>query len=387
LFGCIIHFYIVDGLCKGKLYYYFVTVKGKVMIAITGGGTGGHIFPNAAIIEELNKRGVREIIWLGAGQGKEREWAEKLNVRFFGICTGKLRRYFSLKNITDLMGVIFGVFQSFFILLRHRPSVLFSKGGFVSVPPVVASWLLRVPIITHESDIEPGLATKIISRFASVVCVSFEDTESFFIKKKVVHTGNPVRSFVKDGDREKGLQFLGFQKDLPVVFVIGGSLGAASINSAVREMCNTHKLNFNLAHQCGRGNLDKDLLRKDMYFPLEFVEKEMGDVLAAADLVVSRAGAGAIFEIGYMKKPSILVPLPKSKSRGEQIENAHYFEKNGASLIVRDENLNGGVLYETINRLLSDKKTLRMIGEKAGSLCRFGAEKSIADIVLGYCKQ
>jgi UDP-N-acetylglucosamine--N-acetylmuramyl-(pentapeptide) pyrophosphoryl-undecaprenol N-acetylglucosamine transferase len=357
------------------------------MIAITGGGTGGHIFPSAAIIEELNKRGARDIVWLGARHGKEREWAEKLNVRFFGISTGKLRRYFSLKNVTDVIGVIFGIIQSFFILLRNRPSVLFSKGGFVSVPPVVASWLLRVPVITHESDIVPGLATKIISRFAKVVCVSFKNTEGFFGNKQTVHTGNPVRSFVKNGDREKGLQFLGFQKGLPVVFVIGGSLGASSINIVVREMCNTHKLNFNIAHQCGPGNLDKDFLRKDRYMQLEFIEKEMGDVLAAADLVISRAGAGAIFEIGYMKKPSILVPLPKSKSRGEQIENARYYEKNGASLIVRDETLNGGVLYETINKLLSDKKNLRMIGERASSLCKFGAEKSIADIILGYCEQ
>jgi UDP-N-acetylglucosamine--N-acetylmuramyl-(pentapeptide) pyrophosphoryl-undecaprenol N-acetylglucosamine transferase len=357
------------------------------MIAITGGGTGGHIFPNVAIIEELNKRDAGDIIWLGAKQGKEREWADKLRVRYFGISTGKLRRYFSLKNFADVIGVLCGIFQSFFILLRHRPCVLFSKGGFVSVPPVVASWLLRVPVITHESDIDPGLATKIISRFSSVVCVSFEKTENSFSKKQVVHTGNPVRSVIKKGDRGRGLQFLGFHEDFPVVYVIGGSLGASSINKAVREMCNNVELNFNLVHQCGAGHLDRKLTGKNRYVQLEFIEKEVGDVLAAADLVVSRAGAGAIFEIGYMKKPSILVPLPKTKSRGEQIENALYYEKNGASFIIRDEDLDGCKLYESINRLLSDRTGLGTIGERARSVCKFGAEKSIADLILGYCKR
>ena len=355
------------------------------MIAITGGGTGGHIFPNAAIIEELNKRGAIDIIWIGAKHGKELEWARKLNVPFFGINTGKLRRYFSIKNFSDVLGVITGIIQSFFILLRHRPSVLFSKGGFVSVPPVVASWLLRVPVVTHESDIDPGLATKIIARFAKVICVSFEKTSDYFSLKRTVHTGNPVRRLIKNGDRKKGLQYLGFKEDLPVVFVMGGSQGASSINKAVHEMCKSGELNFNLVHQYGRGNLDNNFSGKKRYVQMEFIEKEIGDVTAAADIVISRAGAGAIFEIGYMKKPSILVPLPKSKSRGEQLANARYFEKNQASVIIRDENLNGDVMHELINRLLSDRKSLKMIGERAGSLLKFGAEKSIADIIIGYC--
>jgi UDP-N-acetylglucosamine--N-acetylmuramyl-(pentapeptide) pyrophosphoryl-undecaprenol N-acetylglucosamine transferase len=355
------------------------------MIAITGGGTGGHIFPNAAIIEELKKRGYKDIIWIGAKHGKEQEWARKLNVPFFGISTGKLRRYISLKNISDILGVVAGIIQSFFILLRHRPSMLFSKGGFVSVPPVVASWLLRVPVITHESDIDPGLATKIIARFSKVICVSFEKTADFFSGGRTVHTGNPVRGLVKNGDRQKGLRYLGFKDDLPVVFVMGGSLGAASINKTVHEMCKSRAFNFNLVHQCGLGNLDNNLSGKKRYVQLEFIGKEIGDVMAASDIVISRAGAGAIFEIGYMKRPSILVPLPKSKSRGEQIENARYFEKNGACVIIRDENLKADVMHELINRLLSDRKSLKTMGERAGTLCKFGSEKSIADIIIGYC--
>ena len=355
------------------------------MIAITGGGTGGHIFPNAAIIEELNRRDAKDIIWIGAKQGKELEWARKLNVSFFGISTGKLRRYFSLKNISDVLGVLTGIIQSFFILLRHRPSVLFSKGGFVSVPPVVASWLLHIPVVTHESDIDPGLATKIIALFSKVICVSFEETSGFFSRKRTVYTGNPVRSLIKNGDRNKGLQYLGFKEDLPVVFVMGGSLGAVSLNKAVHEMCRSGGWNFNLVHQCGRGNLENNFSGNNRYVQLEFIEKEIGDVAAASDIVISRAGAGAVFEIGYMKKPSILVPLPKSKSRGEQIENARYFERNGASVVIRDDNLNGNVMHELIQRLLSDKESLKTMGEKAGSLCKFGAEKSIVDIIIGYC--
>ncbi len=356
------------------------------MIAITGGGTGGHIFPNISIIEELKKRGREDIFWIGEKHGKEQGWAEKVNVPFYGINTGKLRRYFSLKNITDVFRVIIGIFQSLFILLKLKPDVLFSKGGFVSVPPVLAAWILRIPVVTHESDINPGLATKIISRFASVICVSFEKTRSFFSKKNIVHTGNPVRDLIRQGEPKKGLKFLNFSEDLPIVLIVGGSLGASSINQAVREMLELQDLTFNVVHQCGQGNYQHKSSQNSRYRQFEFIDKEIGDVMAASDIVVSRAGAGAIYEIGYLKRPSILVPLPKSKSRGEQIENALYFEENGASRIISDEHLNGNALSEAVNQLLTDRGKLRMMMSRAGTLCKYDAEKKVADVIIGVCK-
>jgi len=351
------------------------------LIAITGGGTGGHIFPNISIIGELKKRGYTNIFWIGEKRGKEKAWSERIHVPFYGIKTGKLRRYFSFKNFIDVFFVLIGVIQSFFLFLKMKPELLFSKGGFVAVPPVLAAWLLRIPVITHESDITPGLATRIISRFASVICVSFEKTTKHYSKKRVVFTGNPVRDIFKRGDRKSGLSFLKFKQELPIVLVIGGSLGASSINRAVWQMNRKYDPPFNLVHQCGAGNFRRDIPLKGKYRQFEFISEEIGDVLAASDIVVSRAGAGALYESGYLKKPSILIPLPKSKSRGEQIENARYFAENGASVVIYDEDLNEDVLFKTINRLLADRVNLKMIGERAETLCKTDAEKSICDII------
>jgi UDP-N-acetylglucosamine--N-acetylmuramyl-(pentapeptide) pyrophosphoryl-undecaprenol N-acetylglucosamine transferase len=358
-----------------------------MVIVVTGGGTGGHIFPNISVIEELRSRGEEEIAWIGSKDGKEREWAEKFHVVFHGIQAGKLRRYFSLKNIFDIFKVILGIIQSFFILLKLKPDALFSKGGFVSVPPVVAAWLLRVPIVTHESDRAPGLATKIISRFAAVVCVSFEKTGDSFSGKTVEYTGNPIRSVVLRGDQKRGCSFLDLKEALPVVLILGGSLGASSLNTAVREMCEKHDIHFDLVHQCGKGNLVAAPGGDTRYKQYEFIDQEIGDVLAASDLIVSRSGAGALFEIGYWKKPSILIPLPRSKSRGEQIENARYFGENGASLVINDEHLSPAFLYETINRVLSDRKKLKAMGEKAGELCRQFGEKAVCDVIESLLKK
>jgi len=356
-------------------------------IVITGGGTGGHIFPSIAVMEELREKGLREVIWIGGRSGKEKNLAESCGIPFYGIPSGKLRRYFSIKNLVDIFRVVAGVVAAFFILIRLKPDVVFSKGGFVAVPPVLASALLKIPVITHESDITPGLATRIIARYASVICVSFEKTLSFFSGKKVIHTGNPVRGIIKYGNRERGISFLNFEEPLPIVLVMGGSLGASSLNQAVWEMVEKHELNFNLVHQCGNGNLKQTLQGIKRYRQIEFIEKEMGDVLFASDLVVSRAGAGAIYEIAAAKKPSILIPLPVSKSRGEQIENAKYFLEKGAAVMIQDQELRGEVLLKTINYLLMDKKRLKQMGENAETLCKSGAEKLIAKLIMELVKK
>ncbi len=351
------------------------------MIAVTGGGTGGHIFPIIAVIEELRRRGEGNIIWMGEKGGREEEWAGNLVISVYGICTGKIRRYFSLRNVTDLFRVVAGTLQALIILLKLRPAVLFSKGGFASVPPAVAARILRIPVVAHESDTTPGLATRVVARFATVICVSFEKTAGFFPAKRVMHTGNPVRSLIKEGNGERGLRRLGFGERFPIVTVIGGSLGARSLNEAVREMCSCYELHFNLVHQCGRGNALGGSSPK-RYREVEFLDEEVGDVLAASDLIVSRAGAGALYEIGYLEKPSILVPLPRAASRGEQIANARYFEENGASVVLPEERLNGQNLYENITALLSERGKLASMGGRAGALCRRDAEKTITRCIL-----
>ena len=357
-----------------------------MVIVVTGGGTGGHIFPCIAIIEELKGRGYREFVWIGEKKGKEAQWAERIAVPFYGIRTGKLRRYFSLKNAVDMFFVIIGFLQSIFLFLRLKPDLIFSKGGFVAVPPVIAARLIGIPVITHESDINPGLATRIISRFASVICVSFDHTAIYFPGKKVVFTGNPVREVIKKGDRSCGLSFLGFREKIPIVLIIGGSLGASSINSVVWRMLDKGQLPFLLVHQSGAGNFRRDIRQDTRYRQFAFINEEMGDVLAASDLVVSRAGAGALYELGYMKKPGILIPLPKSASRGEQIENAKYFEARGAAVVISNEDLNEHTLFDTIERILSDSNTLRRMGERAYALCKTDAEITICDIIESLLK-
>jgi UDP-N-acetylglucosamine--N-acetylmuramyl-(pentapeptide) pyrophosphoryl-undecaprenol N-acetylglucosamine transferase len=354
------------------------------MIAVTGGGTGGHIFPNVAVVEELKRRGVSQICWIGDRRGGEREWARILDVEFFGIRTGKLRRYVSVRNVADIFNVFAGIVQSYLVLRRKRPAVLFSKGGFVSVPPAIAARLLHIPVVTHESDMHPGMATKIIAKTARAVCVSFENAASFFEGKEVLYTGNPIRERIKSADGERGRQFLAFSEDLPVVTVLGGSLGASSLNDAVMGMPGEPERTFNLVHQCGRGHATEKQREDSRYRQYEFIADEMGDVLAASSLIVSRAGAGALCEIASLALPSILIPLPTSKSRGEQIDNADYFREKGAALVIEDEKLNSRLLYERINDLLADKTLLTAMGRSASALYRKDAEREIARILMSY---
>jgi UDP-N-acetylglucosamine--N-acetylmuramyl-(pentapeptide) pyrophosphoryl-undecaprenol N-acetylglucosamine transferase len=359
------------------------------MIAVTGGGTGGHIFPNVAIIEELQRRGVDDVIWIGLKGGNEKNLAGRLGIPYYGIRTGKLRRYFSLKNLTDIFLVFIGFIQSLGLLLRLRPEVLFSKGGFVSVPPVIAAGVLRIPVVTHESDTIPGLATKIISRFARIICTGYEGTTRYFAKGRAVFTGNPIRNAIRNAEPDRGLEILGFTDVHPLVFVVGGSLGASSVNRAVWELCENTKtapFTFNLVHQCGKGNR-RDGFDTGYYRQIELLEDEMGDVLAAATVIVSRAGAGALNEIGFFCKPSILIPLPKSKSRGEQIENARYFVEHGAAVLIPDDKLSGQALLKTVTRLLDDPEKLRKMGENTRGLVKADAEREIANIITGFCKK
>jgi UDP-N-acetylglucosamine--N-acetylmuramyl-(pentapeptide) pyrophosphoryl-undecaprenol N-acetylglucosamine transferase len=335
------------------------------------------------VVDELRSRGFTDLVWLGGRKGPEREQARQLGVEFFPVRTGKLRRYLSLRNISDMFSFVLGVVGSLFILRRLRPAVLFSKGGFVSVPPALAARVLRIPVVTHESDIVPGLATRIIARSASAICAGFPGLEDHFRGRRVVTTGNPVRKLVLRGNAEQGRAFLGVRSGAKVVLVLGGSQGAASLNRAVGDIVQRFSPEYALVHQCGKGNCTQ-APDTDLYRQYEFIGREMGDVLAAADLVVTRAGAGALTELCAAGKPGILVPLPTSGSRGEQILNARYLADRGAGVLLPDEELAGESLHRTVTGLLSDAGRLRSMGRAARSLFRENAQAAIADLLLEY---
>lgn len=333
-------------------------------IVFTGGGTGGHIYPGLAVVDELKRisadKGTDpfEIIWIASKKKIDRDIIEKAGTvdRFYAVPCGKLRRYISWENFTDLFRIAAGFFASFFILLKEKPAFLFSKGGFVSVPPCIAAKILHIPVFTHECDVSPGLATRLNSKSAEKVLVSFEKTVSFFSEEKrqnVVVTGNPVRPVFYTSDPAKGREFLGFkaqpEKDeKPVLLVAGGSLGAQQINQLVTDnldwLCNKWKV----VHQTGALWADQhpDMMSRDFhedYYPYAFIYQEMPDVLKAADVILSRAGANFLWEASVSGKPLILIPLSGSGTRGDQVDNAALFASKNAAVVLGGRDGEGNV--------------------------------------------
>ncbi len=325
-------------------------------IVLTGGGTAGHITPNIALMPELKKRGYR-YFYIGSYDGMEKEMIESLGVRYFGISTGKLRRYFSLRNFTDPARVVKGYMEARKWLKKIRPNVVFSKGGFVSVPVVLAAHRLGIPVVIHESDMTPGLANKISIPSADAVCCNFPETVEDFPEGKAILTGSPIRQELFEGTRQAGLDFCGFSGDKPVILIIGGSLGSVAINDAVRAILPQLLPDFHIIHLCGKGNLDPKLTATPGYVQYEFISKELPDLMAAADLVISRAGANAICELLALRKPNILIPLPAVASRGDQLLNAESFEKQGFSYLLYEEDVNNISLLQTIHEVFENRQS------------------------------
>jgi UDP-N-acetylglucosamine--N-acetylmuramyl-(pentapeptide) pyrophosphoryl-undecaprenol N-acetylglucosamine transferase len=305
-------------------------------VLFTGGGTAGHITPNIAIIEELKSKGYG-IEYIGMRISMEEELITKLHIPFHRISGGKLRRYFDLKNLTDLVRIIIGFIQSLFLIKKIRPAIVFSKGGFVSCPVVWAAWVEGVPVVIHESDMTPGLANRLSIPFCKAVCCSFPETLDYLPSKKGFHTGLPVRKQMLNGDKSAGLQFCGFDDSKPIIVVTGGSQGAERINKEVRKVLFGLLVDYHICHICGKGNVNASLNHIDGYKQFEFVSDELPNIFAMADLIVSRAGATTIFEILALRKLNILIPLSKKASRGDQVLNAHSFERSGYSLVVSED--------------------------------------------------
>ncbi len=334
----------------------------KYKIVLTGGGTAGHVTPNLALLPYLEKEGF-EIAYVGSRNGIEKKLLADYPFEYVGISTGKLRRYFDWKNFSDPFRVIKGFWEAHRFLKKFKPDVVFSKGGYVSVPVVRAAAALHIPCIIHESDMTPGLANKLCFSSASKICCNFPETVSTLPADKAVLTGTPIRDELFTGDREEGLRFLGFTADKPVMMVMGGSQGAASVNGAVRSNLDALLETFQIVHLCGKGKFDESLKDVAGYRQFEYVKDELRHIYAAADIMVSRAGANAICEILALKKPNLLVPLPTNGSRGDQILNARSFEAQGYSMVVEDAQImdkivNGSrELYENREHYLAAMET------------------------------
>ena len=303
-------------------------------IVLTGGGTAGHVTPNLALIPVLKEHGY-EIQYLGSYHGIEKELIEKEGIPYTGISSGKLRRYFSLKNFSDPFRILKGYSQACRFLKKEKPDVIFSKGGFVSVPVVLAAKHLHIPAIIHESDMTPGLANKLCIPSARKVCCNFPETMKYLPADKAVLTGSPIRRELLNGSPLAGYQFTGFSSEKPVLLIIGGSLGSVKVNQAVRSILPELLKTWQVVHLCGKGNLDLSLDSLDGYVQYEYISSELKDLFAMSDLMISRAGANSICEILALRKPNILIPLSAAASRGDQILNANSFKKQGFSEVIQ----------------------------------------------------
>ncbi|RWZ55300.1 undecaprenyldiphospho-muramoylpentapeptide beta-N-acetylglucosaminyltransferase [Halobacillus fulvus] len=325
-------------------------------ILFTGGGTAGHVIVNLALIPEFQKQGYT-IDYIGSYAGIERKLIESLEgVRYHGISTGKLRRYLSKENIKDPFKVLKGLAQAYRIIGKTKPQVIFSKGGFVSVPVVAAAKLRGVPTIIHESDYTPGLANKLSFPFAKKVLATFPETMQYLPEAKAEFIGAVVREELFTGNRSKGLSMCGFHKQKPVIMVMGGSTGSKKMNDAIRENLDELLQQVQIIHICGQNHLDPSIKRQG-YAQFEYVSDELKDLFAASDYIVSRAGSNAIFEFLALKKPMLLIPLSKNASRGDQILNADSFVKQGYAMKLEEEQLTKQTLLESLHKLMEDKNS------------------------------
>lgn len=325
-------------------------------IVLTGGGTAGHVTPNIALLPHLRELGY-EIFYMGSYDGIEKRLIEDFDLPYYGIATGKFRRYFDVKNFSDPFRVIKGYSEAKKIMKDIAPDIVFSKGGFVSVPVVRAAASLEIPCIIHESDMTPGLANKLCIPVATKVCCNFPETMKLIPESKAELTGSPIREELAKGNKIAAYDLCGFHPDKPVILVIGGSLGAATVNKVVREALPELLQDYQVVHICGKEKMDNMLLTTKGYKQFEYVKSELKDIFAMTDLVISRAGANSICELLALKKPNILIPLPATSSRGDQILNAQSFESQGYSLVLHEDDLTAKQLVDKVHELYFTRQT------------------------------
>lgn len=327
-------------------------------IILTGGGTAGHVTPNIALLPSLKDAGF-EVSYIGSYSGIEKQLIEDLKVPYYGISSGKLRRYKSLKNLSDPFRVIKGYFQASKLIKKIKPDIIFSKGGFVSVPVVLAASVKGIPVIIHESDMTPGLANKIAMKGATKICCNFPETLKYLPDDKAVLTGSPIRRELLTGNPIAGRDMCGFTSDKPIILVVGGSTGAVHVNEAVRAVLPELLKKYQVVHLCGKGKTDESLNNTPGYKQFEYISKEMRDLFAIADIVISRAGANAICELLALKKPALLIPLSAEASRGDQILNAKSFKEHGYADVLEEENLTPETLLKAVDGLYANRNSYK----------------------------
>ena len=374
----------------------------KNKICFTGGGTGGHIYPGLAVLDELRVKFQENnislyTIWIGCSKGMDKNIVSKAKDmnnqpcvdRFYGIPSGKLRRYFSLKNFSDVFKIIGGFFVSLWILAKEKPAALFSKGGFVSVPPCIAAKILKIPVYTHECDFTLGLANKINLKSASKMFVSYEETKNLLSqndKKKVIVSGNPVRPVFYNADIQQGFNFLGIKnKSKPILLVVGGSSGARQINQLVYDNIDFLCENFIVVHQTGLVNTTQEKSQEFVqnysnYHPYDFIYEQMPNVVAASDIVMGRAGANSIWEATVLLKPMLLIPLCGHGTRGDQVDNAKFFEEKKAAKVLIGQEVSKERLVVSLKELLNEKNRL----ELQNNLKQMIGNKKPANIIAEY---
>ena len=343
-------------------------------IILTGGGTAGHVTPNIALLPRLKELGY-DIQYIGSYTGIEKELIEPFGIPYHGISSGKLRRYFSVQNFTDPFRVLKGFREAHKLIRQLKPDVIFSKGGFVSVPVVLAGKRCKVPVIIHESDMTPGLANKIAIPSAAKVCCNFPETLKSLPEGKAVLTGSPIRQELLSGNKIAAMDMCHFTSDKPVILVIGGSLGAVAVNNAVREALPELLKDFQIIHLCGKGKMDESLKDVEGYCQFEYIKNELRYLFALADIVISRAGANAICELLALHKPNLLIPLSANASRGDQILNARSFERQGFSLVLEEEQLTKETLLAAVKNLYENRTTF------INSMKNSGQQDSIGTII------
>lgn len=336
-------------------------------IVLTGGGTAGHVTPNIALLPSLRQAGY-EIAYMGSYDGIEKKLISDFDIPYTGISTGKLRRYLDIRNFTDPFRVIKGFSEARKYLKEYRPDVVFSKGGFVSVPVVRAAAALDIPCIIHESDMTPGLANKLCFPVAEKICCNFPETLRMLPEGKAVLTGSPIRTELAQGNKIAGLDLCGFTANKPVILVIGGSLGAVNVNKAVRDALPQLLEDFQVVHLCGKDKIDNLLLATPGYKQFEYIKTELKDLFAMADIVISRAGANSICELLALKKPNILIPLPAASSRGDQLLNAASFEAQGFSIVINEDDLTTELLSDKVHELFSNRQSYHDAMSRSGQM-------------------
>ncbi|MGL5259958.1 MAG: undecaprenyldiphospho-muramoylpentapeptide beta-N-acetylglucosaminyltransferase [Lachnospiraceae bacterium] len=346
-------------------------------IVLTGGGTAGHVTPNIALFPSLLNHDF-EISYIGSYDGIEKKLIQDFQIPYYGISTGKFRRYFDLKNFSDPFRVIKGYQEAKKILKEIKPDIVFSKGGFVSVPVIKAAHSLHIPCIIHESDMTPGLANKICIGVATKVCCNFPETLKLLPSGKGILTGSPIREELKKGNKIAALDLCGFTANKPVLMVIGGSLGAQSINLVIRETLPKLLEKFQVVHICGKDKVDNLMLTIPGYKQFEYLKSELKDIFALADIVISRAGANAICELLALQKPNLLIPL-QSGSRGDQILNAISFEEQGYSIVIKEEAFDPSMLLKKVDELYENRISFI---ETMGNSNQLNSIETIMNLIL-----